>query len=172
MGNNSCVGDGTTPNSMGYILINNSSKSLFLSDFKCICERHRGFSALHGKFKEGYEPENFIKPGGNSRCWMYSGEGSAVHPVGWVNYSIEDGGSMEIEYESDKWRHDRYGALIQVSISDCPSLTVSVEIKNIESKMGPDFEGTSEDQQFEIVVSDDTKGDGNREVSVGLAIID
>ena len=71
MGNN-CVADGANPHSMGYFLINNSTKKLSLSNDNCHedCKKQSGFSALHGKFKEGWQPESVIKAGGKSRCWM------------------------------------------------------------------------------------------------------
>ena len=155
MGQN-CVAYGANPHSMGIILINNSSKNLILSQSLCQCENHHGFSAVHGKFKPGFEPQSVLRRGCSAKFWMSGREGSAVNPAGWISYYFEGGGKMNIQYASAGWSDWKDEAFVRASIIDDESLIVDAIRKNIEYEMGINsgFNGTDSKRQFQITVSD------------------
>ena len=163
-----CVETGANPHSMGYYLINESSKKLTLSNEICICGSHYGFSALHGKFKEGWQPQQTIEASGESKCWMSGREGAAVCPVGWIHYKIEGGGILKIEYNSAGWADLQNRAFIEASILNSSSLKVFVKQNVIQSIIRNGFEGTNADRQFVILVSNDTNNDGDKSMAAGI----
>ena len=174
LGNDCCVAGGANPHSMGYFLINTSSKKLSLSNEPCqpYCNRHRGFSAEHGKFKEGWEPRPSIEAGANGKCWMSGREGSAVCPEGWVKYKIDGGGgNLLIIYNSAGWTDLQNRAYMEVSVSKDSPLKVSVEIKNIELEMGTmngiRFQDVDVYRQFVILISDDSNNLGTKRAFTG-----
>jgi hypothetical protein len=150
MGNDCCVATGAGPNSMGFVLLNNSSKKMTLSNEKCAnsCGIHKGFSADHGKFRVDWTPLNVIGAGESSKCWMSGREGAPIKPSGWIKYNIEDGGILT-------FRFDDNGLKAEIS-HDCSSINVSVNTENIERDMSEDFAGTDTNRQFLILVSDST----------------
>jgi hypothetical protein len=161
---NSCVADGHNPYSMGYYLINNSSKKLTLSEDICneSCKEHRGFNAHRGKFKLGWQPTQMIEAGGDSKCWMSARDTSSVSPAGWVIYNIEGGGTLNIEFdyiEMVDLQNQRY---LTANVFRCESVKVSVKQKSIESIIRNGFEDSDVIRQFEIIISDN----GNADLSV------
>jgi hypothetical protein len=97
----SCIADGGHPNDIAIHVINNSSKALKLSrQGPCVCHvQHRGFHALHGKFRQGFSPPQEIQAKlGKYNCWVSGRAGSAVKPEGWFSYEVEGGGILKFTY--------------------------------------------------------------------------
>ena len=153
---NSCVATGGNPHSMGYYLINKSSKRLTLSEVQCSCQYvHLGFSVHRGKYKEGWEPTQSIDAGGNSKCWMSGRAGAAITPAGWIIYNIEGGGTLNIEFDYDEWMDLENQFFLKATIFRCATLKVSVKQKNIEAVIRNGFKGSDVKRQFEILISDE-----------------
>jgi hypothetical protein len=154
---NSCVASGANPNSMGYYLINKSSKRLTLSEVQCnrSCQGHFGFSVHSGKFKEGWEPTKVIEAGGDSKCWMSGRELATPKPAGWIIYNIEGGGTLNIEFDYDNWMDLQNQFFLMATIFRCATLKVTVRQKNIETVISNGFEGSDVKRQFEILISDE-----------------
>ncbi len=64
MGNQSCVADGANPHKMTMTLTNDTEHTIYLDkSYVCECpEQHQGYHAIHGKFKDGYQPNGSIAP--------------------------------------------------------------------------------------------------------------
>jgi hypothetical protein len=163
-----CVETGANPHSMGFYLINESSKKLTLSNDICVCGSHYGFSALHGKFKKDWQPQQTIEAGGESKCWMSGRDGAAVCPAGWIIYKIEGGGTIKIEFNSAGWTDLQNRAFIQASIQNSTSLKVFVKQNVIQSIIRNGFEGTDAHRQFVILISNDTNNDGDQSMGAGI----
>ncbi len=150
MGNDLCVASGANPHSMGIYLLNNSSKLLTLSDDgPCSCSsKHRGFDALHGKFKEDFAPPQRINAnGGDYKCWVSGRDGSTVRPEGWCSYQVQGGGTLKFKYHYND-------ETVQVeSTGPCSrSVTATVRREAIDAFMPKEFRGTY--LQFRVTLSD------------------
>jgi hypothetical protein len=161
MGAELCVASGGNPNSMGIYLLNNSSKLLTLSDDgPCGCRsKHRGFNALHGKFKEGFAPPQAINAnGGEYRCWVSGRAGAAVKPEGWFSYQVQGGGSLKFKYHY-------IDQTVQVeSTGPCSrSVTATVRQEAIAAKMSVDEREFN--LQFRVTLSN--SGDPQPETDTG-----
>ena len=153
--NFNCVLHGQSPKSMGYYLINKSSKKLTLSNDICECvHQHFGFGIHRGKFKSDWEPQSVIEAGGDSKCWMSAREQTLIGPAGWVKYNVEGGSTLNIIFDYDGLNNSQN--FLQVDIYNCTSMRVSVRQKNIENIIANGFEGSDVNRQFEIVISNVT----------------
>jgi hypothetical protein len=151
-GEQSCVETGGTPHSMGYILVNRSSKDLTLCSDRCACQRHSGFSANHGKFVDGSQPGWRVRAGCQDKCWMSGREGAAVCPEGWIRYDVDGGGTVEIVFNSGGWSAGMNCAAIQVRSPS--NILAEVVQGSIESDMPTGFRGTDRHRQFTITLRD------------------
>jgi hypothetical protein len=150
MGNELCVATGANPHSMGIYLLNNSSKLLKLSDDgPCGCSsQHRGFDAVHGKFKAEFAPPQAINAnGGDYKCWVSGRDGSAVKPEGWFSYQVQGGGTLKFKYHY-------IDQTVQVeSAGPCSqSVTATVRREAIDAFMPAEFHGSS--LHFRVTLSD------------------
>jgi hypothetical protein len=152
----SCVADGANPHSMGYYLINESSKKLTLSNQSCTCnDKHTGFSAIRGKFKQGWQPQSVIEAGEDNKCWI-SGRVVGPTPAGWVKYDIEGGGTLIINYDYNGWGNLENVVFLQADIYNSSSTIVSFKQKNIKGVIANGFEDSDVNRQFLIVISNAT----------------
>lgn len=152
---NKCVASGGSPHLMTMKIINMSASSLSLSSKLCECdERHRGFSATHGKFLR--EPCSVIESSCETTVHVSGREGSAVCPAGWISYDIMGGGNLQISYNSAGWSDLQDRKYVRADVTNCSSLTVSV----VESCEG----------RFEITVKVRNPGSSSHQSSsAGLA---
>ena len=161
MGN--CVADGANPHSMGYYLINESSKKLTLSNQSCACNhKHTGFSAYRGKFKQGWQPQSVIEAGEDNKCWMSGREGALPTPAGWVKYDIEGGGTLIINYDYDGWGDLENVVFLQAVIYKSSSTKVSFMQKNIKGVIANGFEDSDLNRQFLIEISNATNSNNEK----------
>jgi hypothetical protein len=173
MGNELCVNTGGNPNSMGIYLLNNSSKLLTLSDDgPCGCpSKHRGFNAIHGKFKQDFAPPQRINAnGGDYRCWVSGRAGAAVKPEGWFSYQVQGGGSLKFKYHY-------INQTVQVESTGPCSRSVTATVR--QEAIGA-FSGLDEKEfnlQFRVTLSDSVdpqpeKGTGRLSFNVKANIMD
>jgi hypothetical protein len=105
MGNQSCVASGAAPHQMCIELINSSGGDIELDPSKtCECDdRHAGFYAAHGKFNS--EPERRIRSGCSTVISVSGRSGSAVNPVGWIQYRwcSDHKATLYLDYNSAGW---------------------------------------------------------------------
>jgi len=149
----SCVADGANPHSMGYYLMNESSKELTLSNQSCTCnDKHTGFSAHRGKFKQGWQPQSVIEAGEDDICWI-SGRVVGPTPAGWVKYDIEGGGTLIINYDYDGWGDLENVVFLQAVIYKSSTTKVSFMQKNIKGVIANGFEDSDVNRQFLIEIS-------------------
>jgi hypothetical protein len=160
-GEQSCVETGANPHSMGYILVNRSSKDLTLCSDLCVCQQHRGFNANHGKFKAGWQPGSTVRAGYQDKCWMSGRDGSAVCPEGWIRYDVAGGGRVEIVFNSGGWStvfSSGYGMnCAAIQVRSPANILVEVVQGSIESDMPTGFHGTDRHRQFTITLRDKKK---------------
>jgi hypothetical protein len=153
----SCVADGSNPHSMGYYLMNESSKQLTLSNQSCTCnDKHTGFSVYRGKFKQGWQPQSVIEADEDSKCWMSGREGDVLlgpTPAGWVKYDIEGGGTLIINYDYDGWGDLENVVFLQAVIYNSSSTKVLFMQKNIKGVISNGFEDSDVNRQFLIEIS-------------------
>jgi len=154
-GTQSCVQTGSNPHSMGYVLVNNSSKCLTLSDIPCACGNHRGFSTTHGKFKQDFQPLLSIAPGKSDKCWMSGREASAVNPEGWIHYNVEGGDTcVRIQFNSSGWSHGAHRIQAGIRVAAPRNISVRILEQSIEDDMPDGFRGTEVNRQFRIILTD------------------
>jgi hypothetical protein len=164
MGNQSCVEAGATPQSMSIILKNSSSKTLTLCGRQCQCGAHKGFSADRGKFKVGYEPREKSYPNSTMPLWMSGREGTTLWPDGWIEYDIEDGGTLLVRYNSTDGSSPQNSTNVVVNVANCATLLATV----VKNKCDMFFDGTFPSRQFEVTLVNVNNSVGKLYIPIAL----
>lgn len=167
--NTNCVVSGANPHSMGVVIINRSPQTLVPSGH-CNCgQNHQGIRIEAGKFRPNHVPRT-LHPGESVALWMSGHSWSTICPKGSIMFDIKrdettkgdakldnaNPGDMEsdltISFNSRGWAELKNDADLEVkcTVADLSAVVVS---KNVTQFFGPEFKGTDEHRQFEVVIT-------------------
>jgi hypothetical protein len=179
LGNNDCVASGANPHSMVYVVRNDSNEDLELTSRRCpeSCQqRHLGFGAMHGKFKEGFTPKQVLKAHSKHYVWMSGRAGSAVNPDCWIEYNTKDNKAVVLKLlcKGAGWTDLQNRAEIKASFKGDTTLNVSVQVdETVAQQMRSNNIAVKEidnHRQFAIVIS--STGRNRKEAKAGQEVQD